>query len=186
MATGLPLKVWTVEEYEGMIEGGILRDDERVELIRGEIVKMTPIGVRHAACVARLEELFHERLGRRVVVSVQNPIRLLNDSEPQPDIAILKRRSDFYVEHRPGAADILLAVEVADSTLASDRAIKLPLYAKAGIPETWIVNLEEDVIEVYSQPEDGEYRVSRVARKGDSVPLPGGFEGVVSVDEVLG
>jgi Uma2 family endonuclease len=178
MATGLPLKLWTIDDYEEMIERGILDADDRVELIRGEIVEMTPIGMRHAACVVRLEELLHELSARRVLVSVQNPIRLHNNSEPQPDVALLARRTDFYARQRPSADDVLLLIEVADTTLVSDRTIKLPLYAEAGIPEAWIVNLEEEVIEVYSEPAGGEYKRVRVARKGDRVSLPGGLEGL--------
>ena len=186
MATGLARKLWTIEEYELMIERGILDEDDRVELIRGEIVEMTPIGVRHAACVIRIEELFHTTLGRSVIVSVQNPIRLPNDSEPQPDIVLLKRRSDFYANQRPGADAILLLIEVADTTLSSDRDVKMPIYAEAGIPEAWIVNLDEDVVEVYADPVSGLYQKKQVARRGSSIPLPGGLPGAVGVDEILG
>ena len=186
MATGLPLKLWTVDEYEEMIERGILRDDDRVELIRGEIVQMTLIGPRHASCVRRLDDLFHDLLGKSVFVSTQSPVRLPDNSEPQPDVALLRRAERAYEQQHPVVADIYLLIEVSDTTYDSDREVKLPVYAEAGVPETWIVNLEEDVIEVYSELAGGLYQKSRVAARGDTLPLLGGLVGVVGVDEVLG
>src|SRR5438046_2761083 len=120
MAVELIRKLWTVDEYEEMIEKGILDKYDRVELIRGEIVEMVPIGARHATCVRRFEELFHESLGRTVIISVQSPILLHDNSEPQPDLALLERRTDEYSHEHPKAEDVLLIVEVADTTLATD------------------------------------------------------------------
>lgn len=185
MAVNLERKTWTIGEYEQMIEKGILDEDERVELIRGEIVKMAAIGPRHATCVRRLEELFHELLGRTVVVSGQNPIRLPDNSEPQPELALLKRRNDEYRQQHPQAADVLLLVEVADTTVTSDRDAKVPLYAEAGIAAVWLVDLNANVIEVYSEPVGGRYeRVSTVGRD-ETLALPGGLVGSISVDEVM-
>jgi Uma2 family endonuclease len=186
MVTGLPLKLWTIDDYEEMIERGILDADDRVELIRGEIVEMTPIGFRHVNCVINLDALFHRLPENEVTVSIQNPLQLPNDSEPQPDVVLLKGYRSLYAGRRATSEDALLVVDVSDATLKPDKNIKLPLYAEAGIPEAWIVNLEEDVIEVYSEPVGGEYRKMRIAGKGESVNLPGGLAGVVSVGEVVG
>lgn len=186
MATGLARKLWSIEEYERMIEQGILTKDNRVELIRGEIVEMAPIGLRHAACVSRLEEIFHEMLGRRVNVSVQNPIMLPNNSEPEPDLALFKRREDHYESRRPTEHDALLVVEVTDSALVTDRMDKVPLYAEAGISEVWLVNLDEGVLEVYADPIAGVYSERRRALQGEELTLPRELHGKISVDEVLG
>jgi hypothetical protein len=181
---GLPRKVWTIDEYERMIEAGILTKDIHVELIRGDIVEKAYISPRHANCVNRLSSIFHSLLGRTAIIWNQNAVVMLG-SEPEPDIVLLKYRDDYYGDRRPVVADVFLVGEVADITLATDRNIKMPLYAEAGMSEAWIVNLEEDVIEVYSEPADGAYQKKRVARKGSSVPLPGGLTGVLSVDEEL-
>src|SRR5215213_9412762 len=141
---------FTVAEYERMGQFGIFSEDDRVELVRGEIIEMSPIGERHAASVNVLDEIVRERLKRTVTVSVQNPIQLDDYSEPQPDIAVLKRRDDFYRHAHPRPEDVLVVIEVSDSTLDLDRTVKLPLYAAAGIPEAWVVNLPEERIEVYS------------------------------------
>jgi len=186
VATGLPLKLWTVDEYEEMIEMGILDEDDRVELIRGEIVEMTPIGMRHAGCVTSVQRIF-DRLPEDLASAwVQNQVRLPNGSMPQPDITLLRGPVGPYKKRRPVAEDVIVAVEVSDSSLRSDRSVKLPLYSEVGIPEAWIVNLEEDVIEVCSEPAGGVYQKMWVAGKESSIPLPGGLPGTVSVDDVLG
>ncbi len=167
---------FNVAEYYQMARAGVLTEDERVELVRGEIVAMSPIGSRHAGCVNRLNMRLSQWTEGRFVVSVQNPIRLDDDSEPQPDIAILKPRDDGYADAHPYPNDILLVIEVADTSLGYDREEKVPLYASAGIPEMWLVNLSEAVIEVYSNPVDGVYSpVRQVARGGvlDAASLPG-------------
>jgi Uma2 family endonuclease len=147
---------------------GIFSADERVELIAGEIIQMSPIGKRHAACVNVLAELLREQLQRSVIISVQNPIRLDDYSEPQPDIAVLKRREDFYRSALPQPADVLFVIEVCDTTLEYDRQIKLPLYARAGIPEVWLVNLADEQIETYAQPAGDAYQTTaHVQRDAD-------------------
>lgn len=186
MAIQLQRKLFTIEEYERMIATGVLAEDDRLELIRGEIVEMTPIGLEHIVCVLRLDHLFGGLVAKSAHTSVQNPIRLPNGSRPQPDVTILKWRDDFYAGKHPDAEDVLLLIEVADSTLETDRGVKVPLYAEAGIPETWIINLPERVVEVYSGPSAGAYGKIRHARRGDSLPLPAGLEGVVRVDDILG
>jgi Uma2 family endonuclease len=165
---------FTVSEYERLIEAGILREDDRVELINGEILEMTPIGIRHAACVNRLNRLLSKLAGELAIVSVQNPIQIGAYSEPQPDLVALRPHPespevDYYESARPTAADTLLVVEVADSSLESDRTVKLPLYAQAGIPEVWIVSLTEGHIEVYTQPENGAYTRAQRAGRGESL-----------------
>lgn len=145
------LRRFTVGEYELMIEKGILSENDRVELISGEIVEKMVIGPAHIACVNRLNSLLVSRLSGLTIVSVQNPI-LLVDSEPEPDLALLVPRQDFYAQAKPSASDVQLVIEVADSSLAYDQQIKLPIYARAGLQEYWIVNLEAATIEVYRQP----------------------------------
>ncbi len=130
---------FTVEQYHEMIEHGIFKEDEPIELIRGEVVRKLPIGNPHAAVVNRLNRLLSKLIQDEAMISIQNPIWLA-DSEPEPDVAILIYREDLYASRRPGAADVLLLIEVADSSLAYDRDIKGSVYAEAGIGEYWIVN----------------------------------------------
>ncbi|MEM8777305.1 MAG: Uma2 family endonuclease [Cyanobacteria bacterium P01_G01_bin.49] len=148
---------FNVDEYYKMAEIGILTPEDRVELIRGEIIAMSPIGTKHAACVNRLANLFPRLLGNKGIVSVQNSIRLDNYSEPQPDIVLLKYRSDFYENKIPQPTDIDLLIEVSDSTIKYDQEIKLPLYAESQISEVWIVNVNNKTLEVYCQPKAQTY-----------------------------
>ena len=148
---------FTVDEYYGMAEAGILHEDDRVELIEGDIIAMAPIGNRHTACVKRLNRLFGEQLGRQVLVSVQDPIRLSRRSEPQPDIVLLRPRDDFYAAGHPGPADVLLIVEVVDTSLPYDRR-KLRLYARAGVPCVWLAILSTRRVEVHREPSTDGYR----------------------------
>ncbi|MBD2316926.1 Uma2 family endonuclease [Phormidium tenue] len=143
---------FTTEQYHLMHEAGVFAEGDRLELINGEITEMSPIGRKHAACVNRLVTLSTKKLGDRIIASVQNPIRLADNSEPQPDLAILKPRNDFYENSLPTPVDILLIIEVADSTITYDREIKSPLYAAAGIPEMWLFDVNRKIIEGYSQP----------------------------------
>ncbi|WP_009630660.1 Uma2 family endonuclease [Synechocystis sp. PCC 7509] len=158
MSIQLLKRQFTIQNYHQMVVAGILSEDERVELIQGEIVKMSPIGIRHASCVNRLLKLFSQSLGDRATVIVQNPVVLNNLSEPQPDVALLKPRADFYATGHPQPQDILLLVEVADTTIESDRAIKIPLYASSGISEVWLVDVNQQVIEVFREPTDNSYQ----------------------------
>ncbi len=163
-------KHWfTVRDYERMGEAGILPSGERFELIEGEIIRMSPIGKRHVACVNYLTTLLVTQLGQRVIVSVQNPIVLDDLSEPQPDIALLKPRADFYRHSLLAPEDVLLVIEVADTTLDYDRHIKLPLYARAGIAEALIFNLPGEQLEHYAQPANGAYQLTHVFRCGESL-----------------
>lgn len=149
---------FTVAEYHRMGASGILSEDDRVELIEGEIVEMAPIGSRHQACVDRLTELFSIQLAQRAVIRVQGPIRLSEHSEPQPDLALLRRRPDFYAASHPGPQDILLVVEVADTSADYDREVKLLLYGRYGIPEVWLVDLASECVDVCREPSMGGYQ----------------------------
>jgi len=172
MAGTLTRHRFTVEQYEELVEAGILTEDDRVELVRGEIVEKMTIGPAHAASVNRLNRLFQRRLGDSALVAVQNPVRLA-DSEPEPDLALLKPRGDFYEGATPRGEDVLLIVEVSDATLETDRTLKREIYAEAGIPEYWIVNLVEQCLEVYRQPlASGSYaRVERWERNDSLAPV---------------
>ncbi|MBT9166006.1 MAG: hypothetical protein DDT25_00670 [Chloroflexi bacterium] len=145
-------RLFTVEEYHCMVRAGILGEDDRVELIEGEVEEMTPIGSKHVASVNQLNRLFSVNVGRRAIISVQNPIRLGERSEPQPDLASLRPCPDFYSPAHPGPEDILLVIEVAEASADYDRGIKVPLYARGGILEVWLVNLEGEATEVYQSP----------------------------------
>ncbi|MEL6720621.1 MAG: Uma2 family endonuclease [Bacteroidota bacterium] len=151
-------RLFTVEEYHAMGEAGILHEDDPIELINGEIIEMSPIGTLHFSCVNRLNRLLNKIVDEDAIVSPQNPVRLNNMTEPEPDITVLKNREDEYKEALPTGEDVLLLIEVADSTLRYDQKIKLPLYAASGVPEVWIVNLNKDKIFVYTDPQDGEYQ----------------------------
>jgi Uma2 family endonuclease len=162
-------RYFTVSEFEQMGRAGILKEDDRVELVEGEIYEMSPIGKRHAACVARLTRILTQLLQNRAIIWVQNPIRLNDFSEPQPDLCVLKPREDFYEGALPGPADVLLVIEVSDTTLEYDRQVKVPLYARAGVPEAWVVNLADGEIETYSHPAGGVYTVTdKLARGGEA------------------
>jgi Uma2 family endonuclease len=166
MALQLLKRSFTVEEYHRMAQAGILREDDRVELLEGEILEMTPIGSQHAACVARLTALFAQ-VHTKAIVWVQNPIRLSGRSEPQPDLALLRSRPDFYAQTHPGPGDVLLVVEVAETSVEVDRDVKVPLYARAGIPEVWLVDLSGECIEVFHKASPQGYQEVRRVRPGD-------------------
>jgi Uma2 family endonuclease len=186
MSVQIVKRQFNATEYNRMAETGILSEDDRVELIAGEIVEMSPIGSRHAACVRRLDALFNRRLGGVAQVSAQNPIRLDDYSEPEPDIALLKPRSDFYAEAHPLSSEVLLIVEVADTSVEYDRQVKAPLYARAGIPEMWLVNLPEEMILVYTQPENGAYQSHKQFVRGDSLSSTTIPELTLSIEDILG
>jgi Uma2 family endonuclease len=169
METEVTKKLFTVDEYHRMASAGILREDERLELIDGEIIQMSPIGDRHALCVNRVTTLFIRAFGDRVLVSPQNPVRLSDWTEPQPDIVVFKPRADFYAKKRQRTEDVLLVLEVADSSLSHDLRIKLPRYAAAGFPELWIGDLQHDLLHVYRDPAGEVYKTALMFREGDAV-----------------
>jgi Uma2 family endonuclease len=169
MSVQIARRHFNVTEYYRMAAAGVFTEDDRVELIEGEIIEMNPIGSRHAACVGRLTESLGRMVGGKAIVWVQNPVQVNDYSEPLPDIALPKRRDDFYAQAKPQPADVLLIIEVSDSSVEYDRDIKLPLYARAGIPEMWLVNLPQETIEIYSQPFDGKYQDIRAVKRGESL-----------------
>ena len=160
---------FTVEEYYRMAETGILTERDRVELIGGEIIEMAPIGHRHALCVAELTNRLVRLLGERAFLWPQNPVRLLPDTEPQPDVTLLRGPSSRYATRPPDPADVVLLVEVADTSYRYDRTVKLPLYARAAIPEVWIVDLNRDVVEIFREVSPAGYASERRAERSDSV-----------------
>ena len=164
-------RYFNVAEYYRMAEAGVLSPDDRVELIEGEIIEMSPIGSRHAACVRRVDAFLNRQIGNLAQVSVQSPVRLNDFSEPQPDIALLKSRDDFYATAHPTPADVLLIIEVTDTSVEYDRGIKLPLYARAGIPQVLIVNMPSEVIENYSEPANGAYQKFMRVQRGESIDI---------------
>ena len=171
MWTGGTRRPFNVDEYYAMVEAGILAEDDRVELLDGEIVAMAPIGINHASCVDRLTHLLVSRFGERAIVRVQNPVRLGKHTELQPDLMLLKWRGDAYAMNHPGPEDVLLLIEVSDTSVDLDRTVKLPLYARSGIREVWIVNLPAQSVEVYSEPAGSEYgRSTVVGMDGDLAP----------------
>lgn len=186
MSVQLQKRLFTVDEYYRMAEAGILNEDDRVELIEGEIIKMSPIGSPHSGCVNRLNGLFSQRLANRAILSVQNPVRLNERTEPQPDIALLIPRTDFYSQRHPQPQEVLLIIEVSDTTIEYDREVKIPLYAAAGIIEVWIVSLAEELIEVYRQALANSYAEVRQFRRGENVSPLSFSDVVLSVDDVLG
>lgn len=163
MAAPMPHFRFTVDEYEQMIEVGILAEEDRVELLKGEIIAKSPIGARHAYSVTTLIQLLVRQMSDDLLVTARNPIRLPDGSEPQPDIAII--RAGDYRRLLPTGRDVLIAIEVSDTTREYDRETKLPLYAAAGIPEAWLVDPVASRIERYTEPEpDGYHLIARFGR----------------------
>ncbi len=176
---------YTVEDYHRMAEAGILHEGQRVELIKGEIIDMTPIGSRHAATVAHLTQLLSTVAGTQAIVWVQNPILLDDHSEPQPDLALLRPQADFYAGGHPRPADVLLIIEVADSSLAFDRDVKMPLYARRRIPEVWLFDLESKHLTVYRNPSEDGYGDVASVEKLDRLTVAGLKDVEVDVSGVM-
>ncbi len=175
-----------VHDYDRMVLVGILGKQDRVELIRGEILDMSPIGQGHEGTVNALTQALVLACHGKAIVSVQNSIRLDRWSVPQPDFAVFRYRADFYLEGtRPTPADVLLLVEVADSSLRYDREVKLPLYAGAGIPEYWIVDLQQRLVDAFWRPDGGGYAETATHRGGDQVTLSAAPDIAVTIPSVL-
>jgi len=186
MAVELTRRLFDVDEYHRMAEVGILTREDRVELIDGEIIEMTPIGAPHGRCVMFLNDVFVRRLEGRAILSPQLSVRLHRRTEPQPDIMLLRPPLARYAKTIPGPGDVLLIIEVADTSQYRDRVVKLPRYAQAGIPEVWIVDLEGGVVDVHREPAPAGYRASRRLGRGQDV-APAAFPDVVlAVDDILG
>ena len=167
-------RTFTVSEYHGLAHHGILKENDRVELLDGRIYEMNPIGSRHAQCVRRLTELLVLKIAPRALVSIQNPVRLDDRSEPEPDVALLEPK-EVYGSRHPRPDDVLLLIEVADTTLDFDRDVKALLYARAGVRELWVLALEEERVHVYRRPGAngyGEYAVVERSAAVDITALP--------------
>jgi Uma2 family endonuclease len=165
-------RLFTVDEYHRMIETAILHEDDRVELINGIIVEMPAVGSRHAACLKRLLNLLPYLKPQDVIIDAQNPVQLDERSEPQPDVALLRHRADFYAGSHPRPEDILLVIEISDTSLATDRADKIPLYARSGFAEAWIVDISHRRVEVYSKPVEGRFTSIRAYEQNETVESP--------------
>lgn len=177
---------FTVEDYYRMAEAGIFDEDSRVELIDGEIIDMPPIGPRHSDGVDRLAEMFITRLAGVARVRIQNPVHLDEHNDPEPDIALVRRRAGGYASGHPTPADIALVIEVADSSAEYDRQTKGPMYARAGIADYWILDVGRDHILVHREPTESGYATTRIYRRGEQV-RPLAFPDLAfSVDDILG
>ncbi|MCB0581769.1 MAG: Uma2 family endonuclease [Phaeodactylibacter sp.] len=180
-----PKRLFSVEEYHRLAEAGILQENDRVELIHGEIIKMSPIGPKHAGNLDRFVRIFTFLFGESAIVRSQNPVQLNDFSEPEPDISILKPRRDFYTTAHPKAEEVILIIELADSSLEYDKEVKMPEYASNNIPEYWIIDLKTDRVIVYAEPSGQEYlniKTFQVNEQVESRTLPK----PVSVRELLG
>ena len=169
MATQISKRLFTVHDYHKMVDAGILTEDDRVELIRGEILAMSPIGPRHSAAVLRATQALVKLVGDSAIVGVQGSIRLDEYDEPQPDIYLLRPKEDFYASGHAGPADIFLIVEMADSSIEYDQGIKMGLYAETGVPEYWVADIRNDGLITYSDPVHNTYSTVRRFRRGETV-----------------
>ena len=181
----LQRRLFTVTEYARMLTAGILSENDRVELIDGEVRVMSPIGPLHAALVDRLTRILVLLCATSAIVRVQSAIQLNDYTEPQPDLAVLQPRDDFYATAHPLAAEVLLVIEVADTSIAYDRDEKLPRYAMSGIPEAWLIDLNQQVVEQYTLPRNGKYRNKLALERGDTVMAQSVSELRLSVDSLF-
>jgi Uma2 family endonuclease len=185
MAVPLRKRLLTIDDFYAMAESGILAEDERVELIRGELVEMAPIGSKHAFCVMILVDLLAD-LRPKVLLNPQNPLYLgAQQSIPQPDVVLLQRRDGYYEVRPPGPEDVLLLVEVADSSLSYDRDVKVPLYAESGVPEVWLVDLNSESISVFRRPSADGYLEKRKLGLGDRISLAAFPDFSLAVSEIF-
>ncbi len=175
----------SIEQYHRMGELGILGHDDRVELIDGALIRMAPIGSLHGGLVTRLTRLLVERAGGRAVVSPQNSVILSQFTEPQPDLAVLRWRADDYMRRTPNAADTLLVIEVADSSLRYDRDYKLRFYAQSGVPEVWIVDARGACLLRYREPAQEGYREAKTLGAGERIGCEALPELTIGIDELF-
>jgi Uma2 family endonuclease len=187
MSVKLMRHMFNVIEYHKMIDAGIFIEDDHIELINGEIIEMTPIGSRHAGTVKRLNNLFSNRLCDRAIISIQDPVHLNDYSEPEPDIALLKPRDDFYsnAHPKPKPDDLLLIIEIADTSIGYDREVKIPLYAESLIQEVWILNLNDALLEVYREPQNSKYQNISYLHSGQTVTPSNFADLVLTIDEIF-
>ncbi len=173
MAESIPISIptynFSVETYHKMADTGILKPTDRVELIEGKIITMSPMKSAHAACIRRLGDILRHLLGSNVIISEEKAITLGTHSEPEPDVAVLKFREDYYEDAHPKATDILVAIEVSLTTQKYDRVTKIPLYASYGIPEAWIVDLKKKIIEIHQKPVGDSYTTKTTYKMTDTL-----------------
>ena len=186
MSVQLTRHPFTVDDYHAMVMAGALKEDDRVELIEGEIIDMTPIGLRHAAAVNILTRWLVVGCGTRAIVQVQGPMQIGSESEPQPDLVALRPQANFYRSQAPTPDDVLLLIEVADSSLQYDRAVKLPLYAQAGVQEFWLVDLVRDEVHMHREPTPEGFRYIERRGRGSRLEPLAFPDLVLPVDELLG
>ncbi len=185
MASDYCIRPISVEEYHRMGNAAVFEEDDRFELLDGELIALSPLGKDHCFAVRALNELLTLRFAGRALVDVQNPLTLDRISEPQPDLMLLRRRQDRYRPRLPAAQDVLLVIEVAESSLRYDRGPKLRAYARNGIPEVWVVNLVEGCVEVFRDLCDGAYGTRRMVVRGESLAPQAFPEDLLAVDAFL-
>lgn len=185
MPVELTKRRFTADDYQRMGQAGILSEGDRVELIAGEVVTMTPIGPRHNAAVNRATRAMVTAVGDNAIVQVQGSIRLDLYDEPQPDLVLLRPRADYYASRLPGPADIFLVVEIAESSIDYDREVKARLYAESGIQEYWLVNLNENLVSCHSAPEGASYRSFQRYHRGQTLAPQALPDRVIAVDMLL-
>lgn len=174
-----------LDEWKRLGEANIFPPGSRVELINGEIIDMAPIGSNHSGQINRLNQILARIAPDRFIISIQNPVQLGDLSEPEPDLMLLKPNDDFYSSQHPQASDVLLLIEVADSSLKFDQNQKLRLYALHNIPEYWLLNLKDSCIEVYRQPHDGLYAEKTTLRSGDKITLSQLKDITINISDIL-
>lgn len=183
MSVRVSKRLITVEEYHKMGEVGILKE-KGLELINGEIIEMSPKGSKHAAVLARINKILSQQLGE-FILRIQDPIIASNLSEPEPDVAILKYRADFYGEEHPHGKDVLLAIEISDTSISYDRKVKLPIYAESGVPECWLIDVNKKEIHTYWQPMGNAYKFSELVREGETIQAHH-FELSIPLQQIFG
>ena len=186
MSVQMQRRLFTVQEYHLMIEAGVFANNDRVELIEGEIIEMAAIGIRHATCVRRLIRRFSVIPEEIAILDVQDPIQLTERTEPQPDLVLLQPRTDYYATAHPMPSEVLLLMEVSDSTIDFDRNVKVPNYARSGIQEVWLWDLEDNCLEVYREPMANGYGLMQRFEQGEMVSPLAFPDFEVSVDWILG
>jgi Uma2 family endonuclease len=188
MSTSAPIRRrrFTVDEYLRMGEAGVFHEDDRIELLQGEVVEMTPVGKQHAAVVSRLNNLLAPAVVGRAIVRVQDPVVVAPTSVPEPDIAVVRFRSDFYSSGHPAARDVLLVVEVSDTSIVDDMGLKARLYAEAGIAEYWVVDIARRRLLVHTDPGGGGYQSVKHFREPEAVTPIAVPSGACAVAEILG
>ena len=185
-ATQPARRLFTVDEYYAMADAGILTEEERVELIDGEIIVMSPTGNEHASSVDVAAHFLRPIAPGQAIIRIQSHVHLDERNQPEPDLLLLKWRDDFYRNRAPAAEDVLLLIEVSHTSLAYDRNVKLALYARFLIPEVWLANIPARVIEAYTDPVDGEYTVTSVYRPGETIS-PTAFPDItLPVSQIIG